>query len=98
MDPNFEITIADKKYQLRFDVNSNDTKKGVKLQFIIGEDIQDPKDKQALENHISILLQKKFGAAGIAISHDDRTPYKNVIGFLVPLNSIAILLIKVLKG
>ena len=30
--------------------------------------------------------------------YDDRNPYKNVIGFIVPLNSVAMLLIKAMKG
>lgn len=98
VDPLFNITIAGKKYKLRFDVNENPTKKGVKMQFIIDQEFEDPRDKQALANQISVALQKKFGAAGIMVDYDDRNPYKNVIGFIVPLNSVATMLIKALKG
>ena len=51
-----------------------------------------------LANQISVVLQKRFGASGIMIDYDDRNPYKNVIGFIVPLNSVATILIKALKG
>ena len=98
VNPLFDITVAGKKYKLRFDVNENPTKKGVKMQFIIDQEFEDPRDKQMLANEISIALQKKLGAAGVMVDYDDRNPYKNVIGFIVPLNSVAMLIIKSMKG
>jgi len=98
INPQFNITIAGKKLGLRFDVNSNPTKKGVKMQFILDQEFEDPRDKQALTNEISVALQKRFATSGIMVDYDDRNPYKNVIGFIVPLNSISMLLIKALKG
>jgi len=98
INPRFNITVAGKKYSLQFDVNDNPTKKGVKMQFILDQEFEDPRDKQMLANEISVVLQKRFGASGIMIDYDDRNPYKNVIGFIVPINSIAIMLIKALKG
>ena len=97
-NPLFDITIGGKKYKLRFDVNDNPTKKGVKMQFIIDQEFEDPRDKQMLANEISVALQKKLGAAGVMVDYDDRNPYKNVIGFIVPLNSVAMLIIKSMKG
>jgi hypothetical protein len=79
-------------------VNSNPTKKGVKLQFIIDQEFEDPRDKQMLANQISVALQKRLGASGIMVDYDDRNPYKNVIGFIVPLNSVATLILKAMKG
>lgn len=96
--PQFNITIAGKKLGLRFDVNSNPTKLGVKLQFILDQEFEDPRDKQVLTNEISVALQKRFANTGIMVDFDDRNPYKNVIGFIIPLNSVAMLLIKALKG
>ena len=98
INPQFNITIAGKKLGLRFDVNSNPTKKGVKMQFILDQEFEDPRDKQMLANEISVALQKKLGAAGVMVDYDDRNPYKNVIGFIVPLNSVAMLIIKAMKG
>ena len=97
VNPLFDITIGGKKYKLRFDVNENPTKKGVKMQFIIDQEFEDPRDKQMLANEISVALQKKLGAAGVMVDYDDRNPYKNVIGFIVPLNSVAMLIIKSMK-
>lgn len=97
-NPLFNITIGGKKYKLRFDVNDNPTKKGVKMQFVIDQEFEDPRDKQMLANEISVALQKKLGAAGVMVDYDDRNPYKNVIGFIVPLNSVAMLIIKSMKG
>lgn len=98
VNPLFDITIAGKKYKLRFDVNDNPTKKGVKMQFVVDQEFEDPRDKQMLANEISVALQKKLGAAGVMVDYDDRNPYKNVIGFIVPLNSVAMLIIKSMKG
>jgi hypothetical protein len=98
VNPLFDITVAGKKYKLRFDVNDNPTKLGVKMQFVLDQEFEDPRDKQALANEISVALQKRFGASNIMVDYDDRNPYQNVIGFIVPLNSVAALLIKSLKG
>lgn len=98
VSPLFNITIAGKKYKLRFDVNDNPTKKGVKLQFILDQEFEDPRDKQNLANQIAVVLQKRFSASNIVLDVDDRNPYRNVIGFIVPLNSVATMLIKALKG
>ena len=96
--PKAHVTIDGKKLGLLFDVNSNPTKRGVKLHFILEEKFQDPRDKQALASKISTALQKKFGEAGIVIDYDERSPYENAISYIVPLQSISELLIKALKN
>ena len=98
VNPLFDITVAGKKYKLRFDVNESPTKKGIRMQFVIDQEFEDPRDKQALANQISVALQKKLGNAGVMVDYDDRNPYKNVIGFIVPLNSVAMMIIKSMKG
>jgi hypothetical protein len=95
--PKAHVTIDGKKLGLLFDVNSNPTKKGIKLHFILEEKFKDPRDKQALASKISTALQKKFGEAGIVIDYDERSPYENAISYIVPLQSISELLIKALK-
>ena len=99
--PLYKVTIDGQSLPLLFDVNSNPTKKGVKLQFVLEEGsplIQDPRQKQELANKISTALQKRFGEAGIMIDYDTQTPYRNVIGFVVPLNSISEVIMKALRG
>jgi hypothetical protein len=68
------------------------------MQFVLDQEFEDPRDKQALANEISVALQKRFGASNIVVDMDERNPYQNVIGFIVPLSSVAMLLIKSLKG
>lgn len=98
VNPRLNIKVGGKKYLLQFDLNTNPTKKGVKLQFILEGEPEDPRDKQALASEISVALQKRFGSAGIMVDYDDRNPYKNVIGFIVPLESVSKLIIKAMKG
>ncbi len=98
MNPQYKVTVAGQSIPLRFDVNSNPTKIGVKLQFVLPNPDIDPKEKQELANKISTALQKRFGEAGIMIDYDTQTPYRNVIGYIVPLQSIADMLIKMVKG
>lgn len=94
----YKITVAGQTLVLKFDVNSNPTKKGVKLQFVLPNPNIDPREKQELATKISTALQKRFGEAGIMIDYDTQTPYRNVIGFVVPINSIIDFLMKTLKG
>ena len=97
-DPKISVKIEGRKLGLLFDVNSNETKKGIKLHFIIDEDFKDVRQKQALASKISTALQKKFGEAGVVIDYDERSPYENAISYIVPLQSISEILVKILKG
>jgi len=94
----YPITIAGKKLILRFDLSDSPTKQGVRLQFVMSEEPKDVRDKDELKNALSIVLQKRFGSAGIPIDYDERNPYKNVIAYIVPLSSITKLLTDILKG
>jgi hypothetical protein len=96
--PQYKINVAGQSLVLKFDVNKNPTKMGVKLQFVLADTEMDPRDKQELASKVSAALQKRFGEAGIMIDYDTQNPYKNVIGFVVPIQSIADLMIKVIKG
>jgi len=94
MIPEFPVEIAGHHLTLRFDVNINKTKKGVKLQFVMNDIPQDPRQAQQMANEIGTELQQKFGDAGLQVVYDVENPYKNVIGYLVPLPSLANYLIK----
>ncbi len=97
--PEYPVTVAGQNLTLRFDVNVNKTKKGVKLQFVLQNVPEDPRKLQDLANEIGTELQEKFGAKGLQIIYDVENPYKNVIGFLLPLPSLADFIMKnVLKG
>lgn len=97
--PEYPVEIAGHHLTLRFDVNINKTKKGVKLQFVMKDVPQDPRQVQQMANEIGTELQQKFGDDGLQIMYDVENPYKNVVGFLLPLPSLADYLIKhVIKG
>jgi len=99
MIPEYPVEVAGHHLTLRFDVNINKTKKGVKLQFVLKDVPQDPRQLQQMANEIGTELQEKFGAANMQIIYDVENPYKNVIGFLLPLPSLANSIIKnVFKG
>ena len=98
VQPKATVTIDGKKLGLLFDVNSNVTKKGIKMHFVLDEKFEDPRQKQALASKISTALQTKFGNAGIVIDYDERSPYENAISYIVPLQSISEILVKALKG
>ena len=93
------LTIDGKKmpFTIQFDVNDNPTKMGLKMQFILVDEPQDPRDKQELANKISVALQKRLGDAGITVAYDDRNAFRNVIGFTIPLTSIADIVMKIFK-
>jgi|GEM_PF-6053546 len=97
--PEFPVEIAGHHMTLRFDVNINKTKKGVKLQFVMKDVPSDPRQAQQMANEIGTELQQKFAEAGLQIIYDVENPYKNVVGFLIPLPSLATFIVKhVLKG
>ena len=97
--PEYPVTIAGHHLTLRFDVNINKTKKGVKLQFVMNDIPQDPRQAQQMANEIGTELQQKFGDADMQVIYDVENPYKNVIGFLLPLPSLANYIIKhILQG
>lgn len=96
--PQYTVNVAGQSLVLKFDVNKNPTKMGIKLQFVVPDPNMDPRDKQELANKISAALQKRFGDAGVMIDYDTQTPYKNVIGFIVPIASISSMLTKIIKG
>lgn len=98
LEPQYNVTVAGQSLVLKFDVNKNPTKMGVKLQFVLPDPNIDPREKQDLANRISTALQKRFGDAGIMIDYDTQTPYRNVIGFVVPIQSISNMLVKIIKG
>jgi hypothetical protein len=94
----YPITIAGNQLVLTFDISEAPTKKGINMMFVMKNDSEDIKAKQDLQNKLSVVLQKKFGAAGIPIDFNERNPYNNVISFIVPLTALADNLVKILRN
>lgn len=98
LGPIYNVTIAGQNLKLTFIPEESPTKMGINMRFVMETSPEDPRDKQELANKISVVLQKKYGDAGIAVAFNDRNPYKNVISFIVPIDSISKVLVDVLKN
>ena len=96
-EPIYNVKILGHNMKLRFVSEDSPTKAGVNMQFVFDQMPEDVRDKQVLADKINVALQKKFGAAGIALDYNDRNPYENVISFIVPMQSISKILIDALK-
>ena len=97
IDPIYPVTVAGQNLKLRFTTEDSPSKQGINMQFVMENEIIDPREKQDIANKISVALQKKYGEAGLAITYNDRSPYLNVISFIIPMNSISKLLVDMLK-
>jgi hypothetical protein len=95
-NPTYPVTIEGKELTLRFDFSDAPTKQGIKLQFVLPEELLSQKDK--IKDKIFIVLQKRYTQSEIPVDYDDRNPYKNVITFIIPLTAISNLLFNMLKG
>jgi hypothetical protein len=87
-------------WSVKFDVNKNPTKVGVKVQFI-------PKDSSQLEgtqlnevgNDLAAYLQRKFSQYDILIDRDKDFQDKfSAIGFIIPLDSLSQWMMKNIIG
>jgi len=84
---------------MRFDVNANPTKKGLKIQFIPTENLtQNPDEARQIINELQIYLNQKLGNIGMAADFDPDVPYQNVIGFTIKLGSLSNMIVKALGG
>lgn len=98
-DVNYNFDFKGKKFKVRFDVNANPTKKGVKIQFQPLENLaSDPNEARQLINELQIFLNQKLGNIGMTVDFDADVPYNNVIGFTLKLGTLANMLMKAIGG
>ena len=89
----YKIKLGDKRYKLKFDVNKNPTKKGIKVKFYplddAGNEVQNPSPEQIgmLQNDVATQLAPKFNDFKLEFDEDEDAPEKNVAAFQVPLSS-----------
>ena len=89
----YKITLGRKQYKMRFAVNKNPTKMGIKVKFFplgeAGNEIQNPTPEQlaALQNDIAVSLAPKFNDFKLEFDEDEDAPEKNVAAFQIPLSS-----------
>ena len=89
----YKVTLGGKQYKMRFAVNKNPTKMGIKVKFFpldeTGNEIQNPTPEQlaALQNDIAVSLAPKFNDFKLEFDEDEDAPEKNVAAFQIPLSS-----------
>lgn len=76
--------------RLKLDVNSNPTKKGIKVQFILPKGYTQSQ-KEELTQKLKTKLNAGLAPHMLSVDVDLDVPYENVIGFLISLNNIKML-------
>lgn len=95
---NYNVNFKNKKFKVKFDVNDNPTKKGIKVQFTPYENlILKPQEARQFINDLQIYLNDKWGPIGISVDFDPDVPYKNVVGFTIKLGDISTSLVNALQ-
>jgi hypothetical protein len=97
--PTYKVSLEGQEYNVYFDTNISETKRGLKIRFIPTNTETDPRELNDIANKIAIILQKKFANTSIQIDRDLQPRNPLEIGFTVPLASISdFIMNKVIKG
>jgi hypothetical protein len=83
--------------KLVVDVNKNDTKKGIKVQFVFPEQMEGD-NKAELTQKIQQKLNSGLSQYSMTSQIDTDVPYGNVIGFLIPIADIKLLVKNAMTG
>ncbi len=98
-DVDYSFDLNGKKFKVRFDVNANPTKKGIKIQFTPMENLaMQPEQARQTINQLQVLLNQKLGSVGMSVDFDPDVPYQNVIGFTLKLGTLANSIMSLLQG
>jgi hypothetical protein len=89
--------MAEFKSKLRVDVNKNESKKGIKVQFVLPQTIEGD-EKASVTQKLQSKLNQGLSQYNLTISQDTDVPYSNVIGFLIPIADIKLLIKKAISG
>lgn len=95
-DVKYDAKINGIDFEIKFDINKNDTKKGIKMKFFPKS--QTGKQPQELVNIIQKKVEEKLIPLGLAIDFDPDAPEQNVIPFTIKLGDVAQLIVNKLKG
>jgi hypothetical protein len=97
--PQYLVTLEGEEFGVVFDTNINETKRGIKMQFVPQNQNIDIRQLSNIANKIAVILQKKFAGYGIQVDRDTQVQNPMVIGFMVPLVSISdFIMKKVIQG
>jgi len=89
--------MADQKPKLKVDVNSNPTKKGIKVQFVFPSAVEGD-TKAAAAQKLQQKLNQGLSQYNLTVSQDTDVPYSNVIGFLIPIADLKLLIKNAISG
>lgn len=92
--PVYKVTLEDEAFAVEFDVNINETKKGIKLHFIPQNQNVDVRKLAGMATNIATVLQGRFAQYGIQFDRDTQVENPMIIGFMIPLGSISDFIMK----
>jgi hypothetical protein len=85
------------KPKLKVDVNKNETKKGIKVQFIL-PNVVSSDEKAQLTQKLQSKLNTGLQPYNLTANTDTDVPYDNIIGFLISIQDIRLLIKNALSG
>lgn len=91
------MAIDNIKPKLKVDINRNETKKGVKVQFILPQAVSGD-EKASLTQKLQSKLNAGLAQHNLTANIDTDVPYENVIGFLIRIQDIRLLIKNALAG
>ena len=91
----YTATLGDQQFNVTFDVNRNETKKGIKIKFFPLENGREkefiqPQELDKISNDLAVKLTPKFAKFKLELDRDLDAPEKNAACFLIPLDSLVI--------
>jgi hypothetical protein len=91
------MALENVKPKLKVDINKNETKKGIKVQFILPEVIMGD-EKTNLTQKLQSKLNSGLAQYNLTANIDTDVPYENVIGFLIRIQDIRLMIKNALQG
>jgi len=85
------------KPKLVVDVNKNPSKRGIKVQFVMPNEIEGDA-KAEMAQKLQAKLNQGLAQYNLTVSQDTDVPYSNVIGFLIPIADIKLLIKNAITG
>jgi len=83
--------------KLKISVNKNPTKEGVKIQFVMPEQLEGDAKAQMTQK-LQQKLSQGLSQYNLTVNQDTDVPYSNVIGFLIPIADFKLLIKNAIKG
>ena len=83
--------------KLKIDVNHNPTKKGIKVQFVLPEQLEGDAKAQMTQK-LQQKLSQGLSQYNLTVNQDTDVPYSNVIGFLIPISDFKLLIKNAISG